>query len=352
MGEKPNGKPHDGGVALDAVRPRTATEWLATIAALLEADRGIDTPADETDYRDYPIGTAASTIYVDLDVQYQYVYIPNVPRDVELWTGTRSQYLGSWSAGAQINFRMPRETGLTINYAAGAAAATLSIYLSTRPIQINSVGSAASGYGVAIAAADNMANPTAPWGLSALMGWDGSTWDRARIANGNGGLSVNILGAGLSDAVTALSWNVSGTPSSMSTTSVIFNGTSYDRQRNNVEGTALASLARTASTQSADIINYNGNGVIIFIDVTAIAATPSIVVTIQEKDPVSGAYFDVLSSAAIIVTGRTKLSIHPGETVVANVSAAHALARTFRISVVNADADSITYSVGYCILSC
>lgn len=347
------------------VQPReTATQLLAQILDVLQADRGLDMPADETDYRDYPIGTAASTIYADNDRQYQYVYIPNAPRDLTLWTGTRSQYLGSWAEGAQINFRMPRQTGLTIEYGAGSADETLSVYFSARPIEINSVGSSSSAIISATHAEDS---PAASGDLGVMMLGVRNDNLSTIPASANGdysAFSVNSRGAqyvvaggsAVSDgssalAIGAVAVNGGSEGHLLAAMPMLSNGVSKDLARNNVEGTALASAARTASTQSADIVNYNGDGVIIFIDVTAIAATPSIVVTIQEKDPVSGAYFDVLSSAAIVATGRTKLTVHPGETVVANVSASHVLSRTFRVSVVNADADSITYSVGYCIAS-
>jgi len=48
-----------------------------------------------------------------------------------------------------------------------------------------------------------------------------------------------------------------------------FNGGSFDRRRNNTEGTLLASAARTATTSSPDQVNYNGSGVIVYLNITA-----------------------------------------------------------------------------------
>lgn len=125
-----------------------------------------------------------------------------------------------------------------------------------------------------------------------------------------------------------------------------FNGTSWDRLRGNVDATILASAARTASVDSADQTNYNGKGLHLVIDVTAITATPSITVTIQGKDPLSGKYYTILAAAAITGVSTVILKVYPALTAAANLTASDILPRTWRVSVVNADADSITYSIG------
>lgn len=122
--------------------------------------------------------------------------------------------------------------------------------------------------------------------------------------------------------------------------------TKLDRMRNNGTATLLASAERTATTSSTDQTNYNWRGAHIVIDVTAIAATPSIVVTVQGKDVISGKYYTILTSAAITGTGTTVLRIYPGLVAVANLTISDILPRLWRVSVVAADADSITYSVG------
>jgi hypothetical protein len=123
------------------------------------------------------------------------------------------------------------------------------------------------------------------------------------------------------------------------------NNQSYDRWRNNTNIEALASAARTASVNSADLINYNAKGLHLIIDVTAITDTPSITVEIQGKDEVSGKYYAILTSAAIVATGTTVLKVFPALTAVVNTVANDILPRIWRVSVTNADADSITYSV-------
>jgi len=125
----------------------------------------------------------------------------------------------------------------------------------------------------------------------------------------------------------------------------LFNGVSWDDKRGNHDLTLLASAARAASVNSADQTNYNSLGGHFTIDVTAIVSTPSIVITIQGKDALSGQYYDILVSDPITAVGTTILKVYPGTTVTANVSAADILPRTFRIKAVHADGDSITYSV-------
>lgn len=125
-----------------------------------------------------------------------------------------------------------------------------------------------------------------------------------------------------------------------------YNGSTYERARGNVGLTALSSAARTASTNSADLTNYNGLGGHFIIDVTSITDTPIITPTIQGKCPVSGEYYDILVGSPISTVGTNVLKVHPGITGLANAAANDILPRTFRLSVAHTDADSITYSIG------
>ncbi len=158
--------------------------------------------------------------------------------------------------------------------------------------------------------------------------WDGSTFRPVGDA------------ASLGDAQTGF-FSLVNSPS-------IFNGTTWDRERNNIVGTALASAARTDATTSSDIVNYNARGVRIFFNATSITASPSVTLTVQEKDPVSGNYLTLLVGAALATaTQAPTLIIYPGVTVAANVSVSQPLPRTWRVSMSVADADSMTYSVSY-----
>lgn len=110
--------------------------------------------------------------------------------------------------------------------------------------------------------------------------------------------------------------------------------------------TVLASAARTATVASADQYNPDGwRGVHVVIDVTAITATPSVVFTVQGRDPVSGQYYTILASAAVTATGTTVLRIFPGATAAANTVANDCVPPIWRVNAVHGDADSITYTV-------
>lgn len=112
------------------------------------------------------------------------------------------------------------------------------------------------------------------------------------------------------------------------------------------EFTVYSSAARTATPTKEDFRNLLGRGLIVVIDVTATSATPSVVFTIQGKDPASGKYYDILASAAITATGTTVLRVSVDLTAAANLIAKDLVPATFAIRAVHGDADSITYSVG------
>lgn len=127
------------------------------------------------------------------------------------------------------------------------------------------------------------------------------------------------------------------------------NGTTVEAVRGNTQGTLLASAARTATTASADQINHSACGVRVAVNITVWTAG-SLTVQVQEKDPVSGTYRTILSSAALAATGLTVLVVYPGVTVTANLAASEPLPRTWRVNVVHADATSITYSCGFSLI--
>jgi hypothetical protein len=108
----------------------------------------------------------------------------------------------------------------------------------------------------------------------------------------------------------------------------------------------LESAARVATNQTPDQYNYAGHkGLHLFINVTAITATPSVVFTIQGKDSITGNYYTLLVSAAIVATGVTTLKIYPGLVVAGNLAANDVLPLVWRVNCAHGDADSITYSI-------
>lgn len=101
----------------------------------------------------------------------------------------------------------------------------------------------------------------------------------------------------------------------------------------NTDTAALVTLASaSAGGNSADLTNVNNRGLKVVVNVTSITGTtPSLTVTIQGKDAASGAYYTLLASAAITAAGTTVLTVYPGQTASANVSANDVLPRTWRV---------------------
>lgn len=225
-----------------------------------------------------------------------------------------------------------------------------------------SVGGGPNGVG-ALAAADDMSNPTAGWGLAGNMVYDpvAANWNRWKS-----GYSTDQMTAISADGIPFVylaAYN--GTPGSVKPlhttqgggdTSVagqlavglwLYNGISWDRKRNNLSGTLLASAARTATASSADQTNYNHRDLTIIVNVTSITSTPLLTVTIEGKDSISGSYYTILTSQQIAATGMTVLRVSPSAAPVSGVVANWQIPRTWRVTVTHADADSATYSVSY-----
>lgn len=121
---------------------------------------------------------------------------------------------------------------------------------------------------------------------------------------------------------------------------------------NQIEGgIALASLSRTATNSTADFTNYGHQGILIFLDVTAVHASGSdIKVKIEGKDPASGKYYTILESASVITVTTNVYRVNPLLTAAANTIAKDNVPTTFRFTLTHANANAITYSVGYSLV--
>lgn len=105
------------------------------------------------------------------------------------------------------------------------------------------------------------------------------------------------------------------------------------------------SLARIATPTVKDLNTSKDIGIQYVIDVTAVAATPSVVPTISGIDPTSGSIYTLLTGSAITATGTTVLQVHPEMAAVANLVGNAMLPQNTRLTMTHADADSITYTV-------
>jgi len=113
------------------------------------------------------------------------------------------------------------------------------------------------------------------------------------------------------------------------------------------ERTALLSAERTVDTNGPDITNPGSGGGVFTIDVSNIAgAAPSIIPTIQGKDPVSGNYYNILVGPSILVQDTVVMRVIPGILDLANFALSEFLPKIFRIKFAHLNTDEITYSVG------
>ena len=199
----------------------------------------------------------------------------------------------------------------------------------------------------------------------------GATWDRVSI---NPGLASSALaytqtgntliidavirgntGASLS-TITAINPNSDGITGvealAVAGLNYLDNGTSYDRQRGNVDTGAIVTFAAQAAgtVNSADQVNYNGRGVKVFYNISALGAATTVTFNLQIKDSVSGNYFTVLSSTAIAATGSGVLTLYPGLTSAANITANDILPRDWRVQAVVAGTNTATGTVGASVI--
>ena len=140
------------------------------------------------------------------------------------------------------------------------------------------------------------------------------------------------------------------------TRNYLFNGVTWDRQRNNEELIMFASAARTATANSPDTTNFNNNsGLLLFVNVSALAATPSVVPQLEYKDSISGVYEPIwIATTAITATGEYVYMFGLGGVGSAgeyDEAVNLLIPRTFRLTMTHGDVDSITYSVSSVLLS-
>jgi len=135
----------------------------------------------------------------------------------------------------------------------------------------------------------------------------------------------------------------------------LYNGTTFDIQQANTQGTLLASAARTATTLSANQINYNGKGVIFTLNITAASGTGGLTIVLHGVDPISGLNYDLnTAAAAITAQGEYAFVFYPGasgtSTYIKQTNSI-VLPRTWNIGVGAGDSSSYTYSVGYQLIN-
>jgi len=107
----------------------------------------------------------------------------------------------------------------------------------------------------------------------------------------------------------------------------------------------LPSAARVASPAAlARFLNHGHRGIHVVVNVTALTAAPSVVVTLQGVDAF-GATYDLLVGTAITATGKIDFKLYPGIGQLAGRSASDVLPSIWTLGLVHGNADSITYTV-------
>jgi hypothetical protein len=193
-----------------------------------------------------------------------------------------------------------------------------------------------------VAATGNVANAATDAGFPLKIGGKGFSGTPTPVTDGQ---RVDAWFGLYGEQFVTLATALSGTVDAVGT--FHYNGSASELDYGNWEGTALASAARTASVNSADLTNFNARGVTVTIDCTANASALGVTAALQYKDTLSGKYVTLLTSATLFAataTGTVSLVIYPGTTVSANLSVSAPLPRVWRVAMTHLDADSITYS--------
>lgn len=153
---------------------------------------------------------------------------------------------------------------------------------------------------------------------------------------------VSLTGSSVADA------------SSLFVPGVGYNGATYDRWRNNNEGTLLASAARTTIVSSAQTKNYNARSIVVFLHVTAVGGSGGLALYIRGIDPVGGSTFTLNAAPTAVTTvGFHAYALGAGVSGTGTdfkQGTSCPLPKTFIVTVIPVDASSYTYSVGYSLI--
>ena len=139
----------------------------------------------------------------------------------------------------------------------------------------------------------------------------------------------------------------------------LFNGSTWDRQSGNSQGTLLTSASRNSSTGTPTQINANARGVILFLNVTGNpGGAETLSLAIGLVDPVSGvgSNWPYQSPAFPANTnGFYKFIVYPGGTAAlanptVNTSMSGVLPRQWTAQVSHSGAGAWTYSLGFALI--
>jgi hypothetical protein len=108
--------------------------------------------------------------------------------------------------------------------------------------------------------------------------------------------------------------------------------------------------ANTATVVGPDNQNTGVSGVKVVVDITAIG-TGSWTLVVEGKDKISGKYYPILTSAALVATATTVLTVYPGLTAIANVTVSDVIPEIWRLRLIANNANPVTGTVGVSTLA-
>ncbi|MEQ7806159.1 hypothetical protein [Priestia aryabhattai] len=130
-----------------------------------------------------------------------------------------------------------------------------------------------------------------------------------------------------------------------------FNGSGWDRWRNNTEGLLLPSAWRTTPTTSATQINHNAKGVFLCLDITAIPnATETLILEVKSVINTNGSWAYANYTIPANTIGKFYLLVYPGigEKVINRVTqASSVIPRSWYASVNHSGTGAWMYSLSF-----
>lgn len=115
---------------------------------------------------------------------------------------------------------------------------------------------------------------------------------------------------------------------------LLFNGTTWDRERANFNTTTGDTGAKVATGNGATQTNFNAVGATVVFNVGAVTGTtPTMVLKLQGSADSGTTWYDIpgASTASLTATGVVTLQLYPGLTPVANAAVSAPLPRTWRV---------------------
>jgi hypothetical protein len=106
----------------------------------------------------------------------------------------------------------------------------------------------------------------------------------------------------------------------------------HNQHRAVVSSQAITANGDSNTPNGAPHHNDMARGLHLVVDITAVSGTsPTLTVTIEGYDPISGKYYTILASTALNATGTTVLKVYPGLTASANAAANDILPKFWRV---------------------